>query len=258
VSSTARHRLTHARSATLTLIGLSCIGLALTGCGGGLSVAPSLTTTAQPTGFIVASYPSAGVELSVPHNWTITPEKAPMIAVFSSGAATMALWRYPSSAHALPTTFAQLRAALTALAGAIRQQDPSVQITATGTSRVGSAGAVILDALERIDGQPRRVRSEHVYLDGAELVLEAYAPVSEFSRVDHAVFSPVRKSLTLLHDGQPSSGQSTTSTTVTPAPEIPTSTSVSGSTATRTGTSSSTATATPTPTATGSGTGAAP
>jgi len=38
----------------------------------------------------------------------------------------------------------------------------------------------------------------HVYADGAELVLEEYAPEAMFSGVDHSVFSPVRRSLQLV------------------------------------------------------------
>jgi hypothetical protein len=54
-----------------------------------------------------------------------------------------------------------------------------------------------------VGGQLRRVRSLLVYLAGAEVVLEEYAPPAAFHSVDHLVFSPVRRSLRLL-SAQPS------------------------------------------------------
>jgi hypothetical protein len=41
----------------------------------------------------------------------------------------------------------------------------------------------------------------HVYLPGAEVVLEEYAPPALFHRIDHAVFSPVKRSLRLTVPG---------------------------------------------------------
>jgi hypothetical protein len=64
-------------------------------------------------------------------------------------------------------------------------------------TRAGRSGAVELDAIEQIAGQLRRVRSVHVFVNGAEIVLEEYAPTGLFHSVDHEVFSPLRQSLTV-------------------------------------------------------------
>jgi hypothetical protein len=42
------------------------------------------------------------------------------------------------------------------------------------------------------------VRSTHVYVPGAEYVLDEYAPPAMFHAVDHAVFSPIKRSLRLV------------------------------------------------------------
>lgn len=183
--------------------------------------APSLTATAAPTGFISIRYPGAGIALSIPRDWTATVATAPMVAVISSGQAVIALWRHPD-ARRPPATPPALHAALTALLGAARARNRTLRVQRTGLARVDGAGAVIIDGLERIGEHLRRVRSEHVYVPGAELVLEAYAPVGQFATVDHRVFSPVRKSLTLLHGGRPGAGAPTTSTTITPTATVPT------------------------------------
>jgi hypothetical protein len=225
VSRVVRHSPTHVVAAALTLLGFIAVSLALGGCGGGAVVDPSLAAVASPAGFTVVSYPAAGVKLSVPRNWTTTPEPAPMLAVFSSGPAVMSLWRYPSTHPAL-TEPSQLQTALGRLTAAIRAREPSVRVQATGISRVDGDGAVIIDATERVNGRLRRVRTEHVYVDGAELVLDAYAPVSQFPTVDHAVFSPTRKSLALIHgsSARPAMTASTTTATATASPALTAST----------------------------------
>jgi hypothetical protein len=42
------------------------------------------------------------------------------------------------------------------------------------------------------------VRSVHVYGPTSEVVLDAYAPPASFHPLDHAVFSPVKRSLRVL------------------------------------------------------------
>jgi hypothetical protein len=57
---------------------------------------------------------------------------------------------------------------------------------------------IVVDAIESIAGRRRRVRSFHVFVRGAEIVLDEYAPVAMFHAVDHSVFSPLNHSLVLL------------------------------------------------------------
>ncbi len=219
-----RHSRPHTAAPALAVPVLLCTALLLGGCSSGRVSAPDLAATAHPTGFERIRYPADGVSLAVPSNWTVTSETAPLIAVYSSGAATISLWRFPSAAPVISSA-GRLRDALGALVTAARAKDPTFTVQRTGLSRVAGAGAVIIDALEHVSGKLRRVRTEHVYVDGAELVLDAYAPVTQFPSVDHAVFSPVRESLTLLNGGRPARGAVSTSTATTataaPSPGTP-------------------------------------
>jgi len=67
--------------------------------------------------------------------------------------------------------------------------------------RIDGARAVQLQARERIGGQVRRVSSTHVYVPGAELVLDEYAPPAQYAAIDRSVFAPIRRSLALLPAG---------------------------------------------------------
>jgi hypothetical protein len=211
VSRRLRQPPTLAAASTLTVPALLCTALLLGGCSSAGVRAPNLSATARPAGFQRLQYGTDGVALSVPRNWTVTAESAPLVAVYSSGPATIALWRFPRPGAAIVSTTA-LRHALVRLIAAARARDPTLEVQHTGLSAVSGAGAVIVDALERVGHQLRRVRTEHVYAAGAELVLDAYAPPTQFASVDHLVFSPVRKSLSLLRGGAVADGSSATAT----------------------------------------------
>jgi hypothetical protein len=133
----------------------------------------------------------------VPDNWANTRSRAPLLGTVSSGSAVIALWRYPRT-EALPGDPTALATARTALIAAARSHDPGLRLIRSTVTRAAGAPAIELDAIEQISGQLRRVRSVHVYEGGVELVLEEYAPPSIFHDVDHSVFSPVRRSLTLV------------------------------------------------------------
>ena len=62
-------------------------------------------------------------------------------------------------------------------------------------TKVNEQNAVQIRGNETIDGQRRTVRSTHIYAGGAEIVVDATAPVNEFRRVDAQVFSPMLRSL---------------------------------------------------------------
>jgi hypothetical protein len=169
----------------------------LAGCGNSRTPAPNLLLPATPDGFHALGYPKAGVALLAPRNWAVLSPKAPLVTVFSSGPAVVALWRFASSSPS-PTGRPALEQALTALLAAARHRDPGLRLIRSGILTIDHHSAVELDAFEQIAGSPRRVRSVHVYVPGAELVLEEYAPAAMFHAVDHAVFSPVRRSLELI------------------------------------------------------------
>jgi hypothetical protein len=181
-----------------TPVALACSLAALAGCGNARTPVPGISQPVAPQSFHTVRYArSAGVTVKVPDNWASTRSQAPLLGTVSSGSAVIALWRYPRT-DPLPSDPATLAAARTALIGAARSHDPGLQLIRSAVTRAAGAPAIELDAVEQISGQIRRVRSLHVYEAGVELVLEEYAPPGIFHAVDHSVFSPVRRSLTLV------------------------------------------------------------
>ena len=172
----------------------------LSGCADARIAVPSLSQPAKPAGFHAVIFPGDRVGLLLPRNWVLASERAPLVSVVTSGPAVIALWRYRTSS-APPVGSAGLVAARDALVAAARAHDPGLQVIRSSLLNVGGDGAVELDAVERIDGRLRRVRSMHVYVPGAELVLDEYAPLPLFHTVDRYVFSPVRRSLRILPGG---------------------------------------------------------
>jgi hypothetical protein len=176
---------------------LICLLPAIAGCGNARTPVPDYSRFQAPTGHRLVPLPRAGLELQAPANWLTELGSAPLIAVISSGPATISVWRYqrrpppPASATELSRTRAQL-------IGAAQARDPTLRVIRTKVAQIDRAQAIELDAVERIAGQQRRVRSIHMFLAGAELVLEEYAPVDQFHAVDHAVFSPLKRSLRLI------------------------------------------------------------
>jgi hypothetical protein len=169
----------------------------LTGCGNSRMPMPTITAAAAPHGFRLVRYPASGVTLRAPRDWDVAPQRAPMVTIISSGAAVVALWRFPWTGSS-PSRGAALARTRTALINAVRARDRSLQVIRSRLSSVTGSPAIELDAIEQIHGQTRRVRSLHVFVPGAEIVLEEYAPPSAFHAVDHAVFSPLKRSLQLF------------------------------------------------------------
>jgi hypothetical protein len=164
----------------------------LAGCGNAPTPVRDLSQTAAPTGFHALAYPQSGVAISVPDNWLVQPKTAPLLSTISSGNAVVALWRFRRTLP--PPTRPR---ALSRLIAAARARDPSFTLIRARIQTIDADPAIELDAFERVAGQPRRVRSVHVFAPGAELVLDEYAPPGIFHAVDHAVFSPLKRSLRL-------------------------------------------------------------
>jgi hypothetical protein len=177
----------------MALLALVC----LSGCGNSRTPVPSLLVPAPAGGFRTLSYPAAGVSLAVPARWTVIREHAPLLIAIASGGAVISLWHYVRG-EPLPATRAQLERARRALLAAIRARQPAVRVIRSRVLRIDQRPAVELNALERIGGVLRRVRSTHVFTAGGEVVLEEYAPARVFHQVDHTVFSPVRQSLQII------------------------------------------------------------
>ena len=170
------------------------VAIVLAGCGDARTPVPDVTTTAAPGQARPADFPKQGVRFEAPSLWRVVPGTAPLVATVVSGRATVAIWRYPRTER-LPRTRAQLAAARTALLGAAKQRDPTFRATATRLERIGGAPAVVVRGSETIAGQPRLVRSTHVYAAAAEVVVDAYAPPALFASADRAVFAPLSASL---------------------------------------------------------------
>jgi hypothetical protein len=185
----------------LALVSLALLG----GCGNSRTPVPNTSLPAAPQGLQTLRFTGAGVTFQAPRNWKIFSEAAPLVTVLSSGQAVVAVWRFPRT-QALPTDPVLLSRAQALLISTARAHDPTLQVIRSKAIRVNGARALELDAFERIAGQPRRVRSTHVFAYGAELVLEEYAPASMFHAVDHSVFSPLKRSLLVYQAATPAAG----------------------------------------------------
>jgi hypothetical protein len=174
----------------------AALAAAASGCGNQRQAPPDVTTPGPPLGTTQQAFPAAGLRFQAPAGWTITPGTAPLIVTITTGQATLAVYRYPRS-EALPASKAQLGAALDALVAAAKTRDPTFQEIRRNTLQVDGKPAVQLRGTETVDGQPRVVRSTHVYADGGEVVVDAFAPASDFRRVDAQAFRGVLRSLAI-------------------------------------------------------------
>jgi hypothetical protein len=164
-------------------------------CGNSRTPAPTLATPVAPGGFRTLTYTAVGISLRAPRSWSVLPARGALVAVITSATAVIALWRYPRAAP--PPDRAALAVAARALLRAIRARQAGVKVLSWRLESIDSHPAIELDAIERIHRLVRRVRSTHVFALGEEVVLDEYAPPAIFHAVDHAVFSPVRRSLRL-------------------------------------------------------------
>jgi hypothetical protein len=158
---------------------------------------PDLARPVAPHGVRTLTYAKAGIILMAPANWAVAPQKSPEVATVNSGAAVVALWRYPRTAPP-PTTGATLAQTRSELIRSARSSDPSLRVIRSQLGHLHGAPTIILEATERIAGHERRVRSIHMFVSDEEAVVDEYAPPDIFARVDPLVFSPLRQSLTLL------------------------------------------------------------
>ena len=173
--------------------------LALSACGSGQTRPLSVYKTYAPAHFKPFGLSRYGIGFVVPSNWADLSDllRPPVIAIIASGPAVISVSRYARTVPP-PAGTTGLDGARAALVGAIKAKQPDVRVISAQTSSVGGQPAIVLDAIESIDGQRRHVRSTHLYLRRAEVVLEEYAPVAEFATVEREVFAEVSSSLRLL------------------------------------------------------------
>ena len=180
----------------LVALGLACSLAGIAGCGNSRTPIPSM---AAPAGLQKLTFRSQGLSLLAPTNWDITTGHGRLVTVLSSGDAVVALWRYPSNAPP-PSGAAALRETERKLVREVRARDPALEVISTSITRIGGVPAVELDALEQINGHPRRVSSSHLFEPRAEVVLDEYAPPGLFDGVNRSVFAPIRRSLLVTRD----------------------------------------------------------
>jgi len=175
-----------------TLLALSSAALAALVAGCGDSSSSTSTTAAEqaPSG----SYPAAGISFSPPTGFHVAAGTGRLVATAQAGESTVAVWRYPRSER-LPKTKAELKAARDALVKAASERDKTFTVIKTAPTEIAGQPAVQIRATETIAGQPRTVRSSHLYAYGAEIVVDAYAENRAFRDVDATVFRPLLRSL---------------------------------------------------------------
>jgi hypothetical protein len=178
------------RPASFALTAAAVAALAA-GCGGGSSTTTAATTASAVPG---GHYPAQGISFTAPEGWTVGAGKGNLVATAQAGQATVAVWRYPRT-QKLPKSMDELKAARDALLKASRSRDVTFEEIKTAPTEIAGKPAVQIRAREHIAGQPRTVRSTHIYADGAEIVVDAYADADTFRQTDATVFRPLLRSL---------------------------------------------------------------
>jgi hypothetical protein len=177
-------------------ISLTIAVVVAAGCGNERQHAPGVAGTQKPAKATRLAYPASGVSLAAPQNWYRGPGNRPLVALITSGPAIVAVWRYPRK-EPVPSAKSELQLAQANLSDAVRARDRSLRIEGTKLVDVNGVKGIQLLATERVSGQPRRVRSTHLFDRKAEIVIDAYAPPGDFARVDGSVFQPLLRSLRL-------------------------------------------------------------
>jgi hypothetical protein len=167
---------------------------ALAGCGSDSS--DTTTTSAADAG----RFPSQGLKFTPPADWSVDAGTGHLVATAQAGQATVAVWRYPRT-ETLPQSKVELQAARDALVKAAKKRDVTFEQIKTAATTIAGQPAVQIRAREHIAGQPRTVRSTHIYAHGAEYVIDAYADADSFRAVDAQVFRPLLRSLAVSSPG---------------------------------------------------------
>jgi hypothetical protein len=180
---------------------IACAAAALAaGCGDRQSRPPGASVPVAPAGSTPAFFGAQGLRFAVPGGWHLSEAPAPGVATVQSGTALIAVWRYPRS-EPLPSSRRQLAAARDLLVAAAKARDGTFAAARTAIIALRGHPAIELRGTETVAGQPRTVRSLHVYAFGAEVVVDAFAPASVFARVDREAFRPLLRSLRLRSPG---------------------------------------------------------
>jgi hypothetical protein len=173
----------------------------LAGCGNEKTAPPNIGRIPAPTGFRDQVFLKDGVFFRAPRNWRVIEGEAPQVATIAAGDAQIAVWRYRRT-EPLPETRAQLKAALKALVAQVSQRDATFKLDSSRIVEKQGLRGVELIGEATNQGQRRRVRSLHAYGRKAEVVVDAFAPLTDFKRIDEETFGPVARSLKLAEPGK--------------------------------------------------------
>ncbi|HEY8763474.1 MAG TPA: hypothetical protein VIM18_04760 [Solirubrobacteraceae bacterium] len=184
------------RASLATACTLLVLAAALAGCGNSRTPVPSLASPVAAGALRWLRFPAEGLQIRAPVNWVVIGGRPPLVTTISLSSSVAALWNYPRRTPA-PAGPAALAAAQGKLIAAAQRKDPSLRLIRARVATVAGYPAIELDAFEQLKGSPRRVRSTHVFTGTSEVVLDEYAPTATFHSVDHAVFSPLKRSLRL-------------------------------------------------------------
>lgn len=164
------------------------------GCGNEPSKPPTVTTVKEAFGWLDHDIPTQGVRFQRPSAWRYAQGTPPLLATLSSGLTTIAVWRYPRN-EPLPETQDELTTAKDALVAAAKARDPTFTVVKAKGTRAAHSPAVVIIADETVAGQPRRVRSTHVYAAGGEVVVDAFAPLDQYEKVEDPIIRTLVRSL---------------------------------------------------------------
>ncbi len=178
------------------LLVLSALALAvpLSACGNDAGKAPDVEAVRPAFSFVPERFPAQGVSFERPKDWLMAKGEAPLLATITAGRVTIAGVALPAD-EALPRTKAELDSARDALVAAAKARDKTFKVIKAKGTRAAHQPAVVVIADETVAGQPRRVRSTHVYAFGGEVVVDAFAPPRDYPKVEEPVFRRIVRSL---------------------------------------------------------------
>lgn len=178
------------------LIPLAAVAAVMAGCGNDVTRPADLDRVAAPGPFEDSRFAEAGVFVRTPSKWRSQAARSPQIVSISSGAAQVAIWRFPRT-EPLPETKAQLESARDELVRAVKRRDKGFDVQSTRIVIKPGLRAVEIVGIGTTQGEKRRVRSLHAYGKKGEVLVDALAPVDQFERVDKETFGPLARSLRL-------------------------------------------------------------
>lgn len=176
------------------LAGILIAAAVLAGCGNARTQPPDIEHPDPPFRSRAVDYGEAGVAFTAPGNWQELPADGPLIGGIRNKTATVAVWRYPR-AEPLPRDRLALKQVKGLLEARIVQRNPTFRVRSSRLRRRDGAAGIELVGSQTIAGLPYDVRSSHLFKAGAEVVVDAYAPPSDFRRVNRTVFGPLLRSL---------------------------------------------------------------